>query len=255
MRILLQHGSLHDAWAETHPAPPSITSSTHRALSPEQVIVKHGITCDSPLNTYSIPKLAKRGPHDETVIRGGKRLDYVLYRSPTSSGFRLRCERTETTLTELVPGLGVSYSDHFGLEATLSFIPTSASSITSALPAPPPAFSTQDLRHCLSNLSTCYRHSSATSTLHLKLFGLALVLIPVLSLAASYQPLKYLNWIWVLLGIANGVGGATMLYVGFVGGYWEMGALRNVMAEMEGEIERRARAESGSPGSGSTGWR
>jgi hypothetical protein len=35
-----------------------------------------------------------------------------------------------------------------------------------------------------------------------------------------------------------------MLYVGFVGGRWEMGALRNVIGEIEDEIERIRRRES-----------
>lgn len=256
MRILLSHGSLHDAFAATHPPPPSITSSTHRSLSPEQVMHQHGITCDSPLNTYSIPKLAKRGPRDETVIRGGKRLDYVLYRSPLSSGFVMRCEGTDIVLTELVPGLGVSYSDHFGLEATLSFIPTSATSLLSALPPPPPELPTSDLLTLLSTLRTCYSHTSSLSTLQLKFFALSLLLIPLLAFAASYQPLKYVNWIWVLLGIIDGVGGATMLYVGFVGGYWEMGSLRNVMSELENEVGWRRRVEEGGGSRTSDeGWR
>ena len=130
LRILTSHGSLLDAFAQTHPLPPSITSSTHRSLTPVQVLHQHGITCDSPLNTYSAPKLAKRGSHDETVIRGGKRLDYILYRSPPTS-LQLVASSTKVVLTKPIPSLGCSYSDHFGLEATLAFLPSS--------PAPVPA--------------------------------------------------------------------------------------------------------------------
>jgi sphingomyelin phosphodiesterase 2 len=38
------------------------------------------------------------------------------------------------------------------------------------------------------------------------------------------------------------VGGATFLYTGFVGGQWEAGQLRNVILEMEAELERLRRA-------------
>lgn len=196
------------------------------------------------MNTYSIPKLEKRGPRDETVIRGGKRLDYILFCSPVSSGFLMRCEGTATVLTELVPGLGVSYSDHFGLEATLSFIPTSFTSLISSLPASPPPLPTSDLHQILTTLHLCLSHTISLSHLHLKFFALSLLLLPILCITASYQPLKYLNWLWVLLGVADGVAGSTMLYVGFVGGYWEIGGVRNFVREVEGEVEwRRWRGE------------
>ena len=55
----------------------------------------------------------------------------------------------------------------------------------------------------------------------MNLFTLCLAAIPVLAIGASFQPLKYLNWIFVLLGVALGWLGTTMLYVGFVGGRWE----------------------------------
>jgi hypothetical protein len=40
-----------------------------------------------------------------------------------------------------------------------------------------------------------------------------------------------------------------MLYVGFIAGKWESGALRNVMEEIEGELERLRRS-SNSRGNG-----
>lgn len=214
-------------------------------------MIQHGITCDSPLNTYSIPKLAKRGPRDETVIRGGKRLDYVLFRSPStlSSGVQLKAEGTRIVLVDLIPGLGVSYSDHFGLEAILSFVPSSS---PSPITQDEGSFSTEDLLRLLHTLRTSLSHAQSSSTSLLKLFALALAFIPILCITSSYQPLPYLNWIWTLLAIADGAAGATMLYCGFVGGYWEIGALKNVIAEVEGEAERR-KGETGSRGGSSRG--
>ncbi|KAL8286320.1 hypothetical protein RQP46_004808 [Phenoliferia psychrophenolica] len=240
IRFLTSHGSLTDAFSQTSPPPPSITSSAHRALSPLEVLHQHGITCDSPLNSYSAPKLAKRSRHDETVIRGGKRLDYVLYRSPPSAPFRLVAESTSVVLTEsLPPPLLCSYSDHFGLEAVLVFTPPSSAPLSSALPPP---LASEDLSKALANLSTAYHLSLKTSETQLKLFAAAIVLVPVLAIAASFQPLRYLAWLFVLLAVATGAGGATMLYAGFIGGRWEAGGLRNVMAEMEAELATRRRA-------------
>ncbi|KAM0788191.1 hypothetical protein ACM66B_001350 [Microbotryomycetes sp. NB124-2] len=241
MRMLLHGGSLQDAWADTHPSPPSIDSAAHRQLNPQQVLHKHGITCDSPLNTYSASKLAKRSSRDETVVRGGKRLDYVLYRSPLHSTHVLRARDSGVTLTEVVPSLGVSYSDHFAIEATLDLVFSSPSSITSGPPSMQTTISTDDLSRALANLSSAYRLCLKNSQFQLRLFGLSLVLVPVLCLAVSYQPLRALRWLFVLLAVADGAGGATMLYTGFVGGNWEKGALRNVMAEMENELDRRRR--------------
>ena len=246
LRFLTSHGSLTDAFAQTSPPPPSVTSAAHRALAPLEVLHQHGITCDSPLNSYSAPKLAKRSRTDETVIRGGKRLDYVLYRSPSSAPFRLVAESTAVVLTEtLPPPFMCSYSDHFGLEAVLAF--TSPTALTSSTLRPilptPPALASEDLSKALANLSSAYHVSLKSSHDQLKLFVAAVVLVPVLAIAASLQPLRYLGWLFVLLAIATGASGATMLYTGFVGGRWEAGGLRNVMAEMEAELARRRRAE------------
>ncbi|KAI5481596.1 hypothetical protein MNV49_002822 [Pseudohyphozyma bogoriensis] len=222
IRILTTHGTLTDSFLQTHPPPPAIDSTAHQSLSPTQVLHTHGITCDSPLNSYSAPKLAKRGRLDETVIRGGKRLDYVLYRSPESSADRLVAESTSVVLTELIPSLNVSYSDHFGLESVLSLVPsaslTNASGI-SILPLPPP-LSTTDLSTSLTSLRSAQRHSMQYYDSQLKLLGVAIVLAPALAIAASFQPLRYLGWLW------------------------QAGALKNVIGELEAEMEGR-RLEGG----------
>lgn len=243
MRMLLQGGSLYDAWALTHDAPPSITSAIHRNLGPLEVIDAHGITCDSPLNTYSAAKLAKRSPRNDEVIRGGKRLDYILFRSPnlsTRPTYVLVPETTTVVLTEPIPSLGVSYSDHFGIEAVLSFVPHAHDSpAPTRLPPAPPNLSIDDLSRAVSILSSAHTRNRHASLLQLRLFGAALLATPALALAASFQPLRWLGWLFVLLGVATGAGGATMLYVGFVGGSWERGGLRNVIGEMQNELDRR----------------
>lgn len=200
----------------------------------------HGITCDSPLNTYSIPKLAARGPRDETVIRGGKRLDYVFYRSPAlAGGDKLVADSVRTVLTELVPGQAYSYSDHFGLEVELTLVPRDATlnATGQEIMGPAPAVKREDLSRALNNLATALHASERSAGEQLKLFALALVLVPILAVTASFQPLRWLSWLWVLLGIAVGAGGATMLYTGFVGGQWEQGALRNVIVELQSELD------------------
>jgi sphingomyelin phosphodiesterase 2 len=151
IQILQSHAGLADSFFDTHPE-----SNTHDNLSPEQGLSQAGMTCDSPLNTWSHGKPIPA----EVTNRGGKRLDYIFYRQPamarrrpliwgmregessSSSGDRngpdeadhleegqpiresvqqapqLRCHSSEVVLTDTVPGEAYSYSDHFGLFST-----------------------------------------------------------------------------------------------------------------------------------------
>ena len=68
-----------------------------------------GITADSPLNSWSQGKplggIAKKWL--------GKRLDYILFRSPKPHGGpHLDVQETNVVFTEKVPGKDYSYSDH-----------------------------------------------------------------------------------------------------------------------------------------------
>ncbi|TKA58499.1 hypothetical protein B0A53_00239 [Rhodotorula sp. CCFEE 5036] len=230
MDIIHTHGRLLDAFAETHPEPPSITSAAHRSFTPLEAMHAHGITCDSPLNTYSAPKLRKRSKGDEVIIRGGKRLDYVLYRSPAESDWQLEPESTSLELTEPVPHLGVSYSDHFGLSATFTFSKTQQRLPYSLRP--------DLLSPALSTLQAAQRASMRSSKLQLQLFAACVLAALGLTVSSSFEPLRALNWLFTLLGVVTGAAGATFLYTGFIGGRWVAGQLKNVIAEMEAELER-----------------
>ena len=147
--ILRSHASLDDSFLSTHPSAntsPTLPPSHQTALS------TYGMTCDSPINTYS---QSKPIPH-EVSSRGGKRLDYIFYRQPEIArrrpliwGYRdnsdnngggqgagghieegkpiqqsllsapkLRCIKSEVVMTEIVPGQAFSFSDHFGVHST-----------------------------------------------------------------------------------------------------------------------------------------
>ena len=149
--LLRTHAQMSDSFFDTHPRANMASSP----VSPVQAIHLLGMTCDSPLNTYSHGKPI---PANITA-QGGKRLDYIFYRQPEIArrrpliwGYRdhqpsasadgagadwgpdtgkleagkplpssvqnapeLRCTRSEVVLTDRVPGHDLSFSDHFGL--------------------------------------------------------------------------------------------------------------------------------------------
>ena len=116
LAIIREHAMLSDAWVDSHR---HVRAPSGAVPSPVDAIHMYGVTADSPLNSYSAGKRLE--PYARKFQ--GKRLDYVLYRGPSSPPAtrrtpRLRCIDTKVMLTEDVPGTAYSYSDHFGLEAT-----------------------------------------------------------------------------------------------------------------------------------------
>jgi sphingomyelin phosphodiesterase 2 len=129
----------------------------------QEAIDRLGMTCDSPLNSYSAGKKLQ----DVAKKWKGKRLDYIFYRGPEVARRRplkwtfkpetamegtgttvndggpsadhleegqpimssldsapvLTCTSSKIVLTERVPGHNFSYSDHFGLESTFQILP------------------------------------------------------------------------------------------------------------------------------------
>ncbi|POW15399.1 hypothetical protein PSHT_07120 [Puccinia striiformis] len=57
-----------------------------------------------------------------------------------------------------------------------------------------------------------------------------------ISIAASFQPLKYLNWISTLLGFVVSGLSMNMLCFGFLAGNWEHLAIRESCDQLEFEL-------------------
>jgi sphingomyelin phosphodiesterase 2 len=225
--------------------------------STSQAIETFGVTADSPLNSYSA------GKHLDAHASAwqGKRLDYILFRdpapplSPAAQLPSLVATSARVLLTELVPGSPFSYSDHFGVSATLQIkypdharAPTTSNNellmaqsqpmaTISALSAPAPVqksarLAAADASAVLGALTTCYRYSRARAKRHLSLFGLSVGTLISLAATASWFPTGATPF--VVLGSAAATWlGTTMLYVGFVYGRWEINALMNVIEEFE----------------------
>src|ERR1700734_48214 len=121
MNIIRDHAGLTDAWDASHPTTSS--SSSVDMTSPRDMITHYGNTADSPINSYSAVK-----PLDSDARKFlGKRLDYIFYLQYSTPSIHsidddrpvLSCSDTKVVFTDLVPGHKFSFSDHFGVEATL----------------------------------------------------------------------------------------------------------------------------------------
>ena len=160
MSIIREHGRLTDSWAASHDN--SFLPEADAIHEPHHALSAFGVTADSPLNTWTAHKKL-----DGVAARWkGKRLDYVLYRGParprarkrrshqstSSEGApqihpfdlepRLHCTSSKVAMTAKVPGMHMSLSDHFAVEAVLSIQYPSPSSPT--MPPPPAAPSVWD---------------------------------------------------------------------------------------------------------------
>lgn len=232
MTIIRDHAALTDAWVASHP---TITTSSVDMTSPHEMIAHFGVTIDSPVNTYSAGK-----PLDSHARKFlGKRLDYIFYReprrSPGPSHSVLSCSSTRVVFTDKVPGQDFSFSDHFGLEATLDIhVPESdnADSPNSQL-QPSSYFTPTHITTTIQALTTCYRFSRERSRRELIVFGLCIILLIALIISSAWLPRSWINPVFLLFTVFIAWLATTMFYEGFLYGSWELNALMNVIEELE----------------------
>jgi sphingomyelin phosphodiesterase 2 len=221
MTIIRDHAALADAWVVSHPA---ISTSSVERSSPHEMITHFGITADSPVNSYSAGK-----PHARTSL--GKRLDYILYREPNrpvSPRLALFCSSTKVVFTDKVPGQTFSFSDHFGLEATIEI------DVLEEENSQPPSYLTSThITTTIQALTSCYRFSGYRSRKELIIFGLCLLLLITFIICSPWLPRSWIHPIFLLFTVFIAWLATTMFYEGFLYGRWELNALMNVIEELE----------------------
>ncbi|KAI8378523.1 Endonuclease/exonuclease/phosphatase [Blakeslea trispora] len=124
-RLLSDHGFMTDSWLEMHQE--TIEDSQARfeehQLSVSDCIQQFGITCDSPVNTWSHHLLSQE-PYAKDI---GDRLDYIFYRrSP-----QLVCLQSSVVLHEYIPNTNLSFSDHFGVRSVFKISTEATSALNS----------------------------------------------------------------------------------------------------------------------------
>ncbi|KAI9484655.1 Endonuclease/exonuclease/phosphatase [Zychaea mexicana] len=109
-QLLKAHAFMTDSWLEIH----QDALTQNEGDGPTHDMVQQlGITCDSPMNTWTKREKLKQQPYSKTL---GDRLDYIFYRKST----QLECLRSSVVMTEHIPGTQMSYSDHFGVLSTFA---------------------------------------------------------------------------------------------------------------------------------------
>ena len=236
--VLHEHAALSDSWLVTHPNVDALLSAT----TPLDAIVKHGVTADSPLNSYSAGK--SLDAHASRFL--GKRLDYILYRQPqrpNESCPVIAASECKVVMTKKVPGYNFSFSDHFGIEATLEIeVPDedrhpsdwrTPSPPGPSSPVPPSELSSASTATIIQALTACYRFARQRARRELSIFGLCLFLLLAITIGTAWLPRSWIDPIFSLLTIFSAWLATTMFYEGFLYGNWECNALMNVIEELE----------------------
>ncbi|TKY89300.1 hypothetical protein EX895_001831 [Sporisorium graminicola] len=295
---LLKHiGGLYDSFLDSHPQLPEqatsldpqeplpgvgnrgVRSSSSHRPDPHRAIQELGVTCDSPLNTWTAGKKL-----DERATRGaGKRLDYILFRGPVdqssstnesvdstvsataplaysaslSSRGRLACKSSSVVFTDIVAGHQCSFSDHFGVESVFDILDPTTTATTSPSTLTTDSHTLRNAQHrvltsSLHALAGGFAASRSTQMSHFYVFGAALLLALGLLVASIFQPLGGVNPVFVLLAVVAGWAGTTMLYSAVVWGEWEKRTLRTVMEMIELELNYLRPAQSGHAANNST---
>jgi sphingomyelin phosphodiesterase 2 len=239
MKILLKRANILDAWANTHPPPPA--SPVGNA---QEAMETFGLTVDTPLNTWSSGK-----PLDNFARRWlGKRLDYILYRSPRPDHSSLTISSTKIVLTENVPGHAFSYSDHFGLEAT--FLVHSAGAdpghvsgsvgvdTTNLIVENSNRLSDGELLTALGALAFELHEAKARANRNLGYFCSCVGVLTLILIGSAWITMdsRWVAPVATFLGAVTTWWGTTSLYVGVIYGRKEKGILDNLMEEVDDEI-------------------
>ncbi|KAG9070828.1 phospholipase C type enzyme [Linnemannia hyalina] len=241
--LLTRLGGATDSWGSIHPLPQTIPNN----LTPEQGVAHLGISCDSPLNTWT-----KDSKWVNEISRDpiGERLDYIFFNA--SSEFK--CLGSDVVLQEKVPGVGggsnvpwVNVSDHYAVHSVFSVkkvAPTAPRILLSDLQSSSPDLkddSSIDLFEQV--LSTLRQHLARAQSKSVRMMYIAtpLLLLATLGLMIGSVWIDF-NPRWTLLLVTMGVGFITIGWVGcfsygfFYGGE-TISAFTNVIQEVQLALE------------------
>ncbi|RIB12725.1 Endonuclease/exonuclease/phosphatase [Gigaspora rosea] len=250
-KLITQHGQMTDAWQSQNSDTPTNISNQEIALpafDANAAINQKGITCDSPVNTWSKCSLKQATLNRDAGIR----IDYVFYRKTS----RFWCSGSRVVFTERIPELGYSYSDHFGVEATFTLVGRDKNSVIplSIWEQGPyetlHELETRTLKNMIEILDRDLNKSRATSRIQIFLFYACLILILgliAIEILFSIEQLSTYVWVKVIINVVVvpiAVYGVIMGLVGFLFGNSEQNELKQLIEEIKTYSEGKKILES-----------
>ncbi|KAI7855527.1 Endonuclease/exonuclease/phosphatase [Circinella umbellata] len=255
-QLLKAHAFMSDSWLEIHQEELSHDSNTNNTNTNSMESSLHdtvqplGITCNSPMNTWSNPEKFKQQPFSL-----GDRLDYIFYRKSS----QLQCIRSCVAMTDHIPGTHMSFSDHFGVHSTFAIYDNAATMTTatqSDMPDPSrlshPTYTWIE-PSMLEEIRTIFKRdivaTRRTANLLLTLFVFLVVVLIVVYVIVIVLPVSLrvheegslvtilVNTLGGLCVVAMAAIATICLIVGFVFGHTEQRALRQFELEVTTLLE------------------
>ncbi|CAG8725362.1 20921_t:CDS:2 [Dentiscutata erythropus] len=255
-KLITQHGQMTDAWQSQNSNTPmsvSTTSINQEIVLPgfdaNAAINQKGVTCDSPVNTWSKCFALKHATNNRDV---GIRIDYVFYRKTS----RFWCSNSRVVFTERIPELGYSYSDHFGVEATFTLVGRDKNSVIplSIWEQGPyetlHELDTRTMKTMIEIFNRDLSKSQNTSRIQIILFYFCLFLVLgliAIEILFSIRQISTYLWIEVIINVIIvpiAIYGVIVGLVGFIFGNSEQNVLKQLIEEIKTYNEGKKILES-----------
>jgi sphingomyelin phosphodiesterase 2 len=233
-RLITEHGGMVDSWHEANGANIPQNPDSEQ-LTPEAAINTLGVTCDSPVNTWS-KHFLKKSAHKKKY---GDRLDYIFY-APSP---QLQCLKSNVTLSDQIPGTEMSYSDHYGVCSVFKiYKKVTSGAVTRSHYTKLPLEVVDGILAILKN-DQHVSQKSAKSLLRLlavSLFAILALFVIIIALPTRFRLHDQGDIVTIIVTLFGGlllIGSALVapvaLIVGFVFGHTEQRALLQFEKEME----------------------
>ncbi|KAG0027681.1 phospholipase C type enzyme [Podila clonocystis] len=254
--LLTKRGGLTDSWTKMHPAPINPVPS---GLTPEEGVAIMGVTCDTPLNTWT--KHTWINHHTNDAI--GERLDYIFYRETPE----FSCSHVEVAVMEQISGIGAAnsgsknYSDHFGVNAKFLLKPAvyhfenrAGASVSDPFSSPvipttkggaPDEMPVETLEEILLLLQQYSAMTLRKPKLELKVtIPLSIITQIALIIGNFFVETRWVAGILTVIVGALGAGWISHFLYAFLYGRETEGTYKNLIDEVQESLDRRAGQKS-----------
>ncbi|KAL9549980.1 hypothetical protein MBANPS3_004948 [Mucor bainieri] len=242
-QILKNHAFMTDSWLEMHrdTMADSLGRLERNQLTASECIQLFGVTCDSPLDTWT-KHFLKQQPYAKDI---GDRLDYIFYRRTPE----ITCQQSRVAFEDYIPDTQMSFSDHFAVHSVFLIAAKTNSVFDDGYAPLPKEIARPDFTHILPDslhpiillLQKDLLKATSTANGLLFLFGLSVLIVFCLYSCQIVIPFCYAesqlavlasSIVCGLLIIVFSVVAIVSLIVGFVFGRNEQRSLRQFLIDI-----------------------